>query len=75
MGKVNSKGYLCDSIKNDDVETASKVLEKHPEYLTEPLNEGKDTPGLILASTYGSNQIISLLLDVNMINFFILKYH
>lgn len=65
MGKVNSKGYLCDLIKNDNPEQALKVLEKHPEYLTEPLNSAKDTPGLILASTYGSNNIIKLFLDVN----------
>ena len=65
MGKVNSKGYLCDLIKNDNTEQALKVLEKHPEYLTEPLNDAKDTPGLILASTYGSNNIIKLFLDVS----------
>jgi len=74
MGKANSKGYLCDSIKNDDDITASKILGNHPEYLNEPLNDGKDTPGLILASTYGSNKIISLFLDVLIIFFLEIFY-
>lgn len=65
MGKFNSKGFLCDLIKNDDDAGASKILEKHPQYLSEPLNDSKDTPGLILASTYGSNKIIKLFLEVN----------
>lgn len=64
MGKVSSKGYLCDMIKNDNIEQASKILKKHPEYSKEPLNDANDTPGLILASTYGSNKIIKLFLDV-----------
>jgi len=64
MGKINSKGYLCNLIKNDNYAEALKVLEKHPEYINEPLNDGKDTPGLILASTYGSNEIIKLFIEV-----------
>ncbi len=66
MGKVNSKGHLCELIKNDDDAGASKILEKHPDYITEPLNNGKDTPGLILASTYGSNKIIKLFMEVKL---------
>lgn len=67
MGKVNSKGILCDLIKNDDTDSAIKILDKHPEYIKEPLNEAKDTPGLILASTFGSNKIIKLFLEVKNI--------
>ena len=64
MGSGLSKENLCDCIKNDDVEGAKKILEKKPEYLTEPLNQGKDTPGLLIACTYGSNKIIKLFLEV-----------
>lgn len=64
MGSVNLKGLLCDYIKNDDDKKAKEILDKHPEYVAEPLNEGKDTPGLLLASTYGSNRIVELFLDV-----------
>jgi len=69
MGKVNSKEYLCDLIKNDDAEQSKKIVENHLEFLTEPLNMAKDTPGLILASTYGSNKIIQLFLEVNLNKF------
>jgi len=64
MGNGGSKSNLCDCIKNDDVEGAKKILENKPEFLTEPLNDGRDTPGLLLACTYGSNEIIKLFLEV-----------
>jgi hypothetical protein len=65
MGNGESKSDLCYHIKNDNLEGAIRILEKKPKYINEPLNDGKDTPGLILACTYGSNRIIKLLLDVN----------
>jgi hypothetical protein len=64
MGNGESKSDLCECIKNDNVEGAKKILEKKPEYLKDPLNDGRDTPGLLLACTYGSNKIINLFLDV-----------
>jgi hypothetical protein len=67
MGITDSKSNLCECIKNDDIEGARKILEKKPELLTEPLNQGRDTPGLVLACTYGSNKILNLFLDVRKI--------
>jgi hypothetical protein len=73
MGITESKLKLCEYIKNEDIENAKKILEENPEFLTEPLNQGRDTPGLILACTYGSNKILKLFLDVK--KFFDKKYH
>ena len=67
MGSGESKSALCDCIKNDDAEGARKILEKKPEFISDTLNDGRDTPGLLLACTYGSNQIINLFLDVKKI--------
>lgn len=70
MGSTLSKSNLCECIKNDNAESARKILEKKPEFIEEPLNEGRDTPGLLLACTFGSNEIIKLFLEVNKIKSF-----
>ena len=49
MGNGESKSNLCECIKNDDTEGAKKILDKRPEFLTETLNDVRDTPGLLLA--------------------------
>lgn len=64
MGSSNSRGYLFDLIKNNDREQAAKILDKHPEYISEPINDTKDTQGLLIASSFASNEIIKLFLEV-----------
>lgn len=64
MGKTFSKGYFCDLIKNDDKDQVAKVLEKHPEYISDTINDSKDTQALIIATCFGSNEVIKLFLEV-----------